>query len=273
MPKEIYLTRVGMTMSEGVVAEWFIADGESVKQGELLYRLETEKVDMEVDADHSGTVKHLVEPGVTREPGDVVGWIYEAGETIPDVLPKGEKLAADDMPVADEGGCRSVGARFSDTRARRSPRSAGCGRRPGESRDRRPHPRFAGCAEACGRTGSRARGHSRHRARGPDRRGGRASGRQPGERAGCRSGSGQGIAAGEAARPGARCRSRHRRGHRARRAHHQGRCRSGSARASDRWARARSRRRDPPPVRRSRCAACARRSAIGCIRASSPRLN
>jgi pyruvate dehydrogenase E2 component (dihydrolipoamide acetyltransferase) len=103
VPQEIYLTRVGMTMSEGVVAEWFVPDGGKVQQGELLYRLETEKIDMEVDADHTGTVRHLVDVNVTREPGDVVGWIYEAGESIPDELPEGKKLSPDQMPVVEEG--------------------------------------------------------------------------------------------------------------------------------------------------------------------------
>jgi pyruvate dehydrogenase E2 component (dihydrolipoamide acetyltransferase) len=104
VPKEIYLTRVGMTMSEGIVSEWLVADGAEVKKGELLYRLETEKVDMEVDADDTGTVKHIVEVGVTCEPGDVVGWIYEPGEEIPAVLPQGAKLDPEDMAVADEEG-------------------------------------------------------------------------------------------------------------------------------------------------------------------------
>ncbi|HIF92667.1 MAG TPA: biotin/lipoyl-binding protein [Myxococcales bacterium] len=101
MANEIYLTRVGMTMTEGVVAEWFVADGDPVAKGELLYRLETEKVELDVDADDSGTVKHLVGAGTTCEPGDVVGWIYAAGEEIPDALPTGEKLASDDMPVPE----------------------------------------------------------------------------------------------------------------------------------------------------------------------------
>jgi len=100
MPNEIYLTRVGMTMTEGVVSEWFIADGDSVKKGELLYHLETEKVELEIDADNDGIVKHLVEAGVTCEPGDVIGWIYPSNEAIPDVLPRGEKLTGDDVPVS-----------------------------------------------------------------------------------------------------------------------------------------------------------------------------
>ena len=87
MPAEIYLVKVGMTMHEGTVEEWYVADGDRVEPGEMLYRLETEKVNLDVDAEVSGTVKHLAGEGTTLEPGDVVGYIYTDGETIPDVLP------------------------------------------------------------------------------------------------------------------------------------------------------------------------------------------
>lgn len=94
MPTEIYLVKVGMNMTEGVVEEWYIEDGGSVEKGELLYRLETEKVNLDVDAEASGTVRHLVGEGVTMKPGDVVGYIYAQGEAIPDVLPGAGGAAA-----------------------------------------------------------------------------------------------------------------------------------------------------------------------------------
>lgn len=83
MATEIYLVKVGMSMTEGVVEEWYIADGDRVETGELLYRLETEKVNLDVDAEASGIVKHLVGEGITMEPGDVVGYIFADGEEIP----------------------------------------------------------------------------------------------------------------------------------------------------------------------------------------------
>ena len=86
MATEIYLVKVGMSMTEGVVEEWYIADGDRVTVGELLYRLETEKVNLDVDAEADGIVKHLVAEGVTMEPGDVVGYIFADGEEIPDDL-------------------------------------------------------------------------------------------------------------------------------------------------------------------------------------------
>ena len=76
MPREIYLVKVGMTMTEGMVSEWFIADGAKVKKGEMLYSLETEKVNLDVDAEMDGYVKHTAEAGVMLAPGDVVGYIF-----------------------------------------------------------------------------------------------------------------------------------------------------------------------------------------------------
>ena len=87
MPTEIYLVKVGMNMTEGVVEEWYIPDGGAVEVGEFIYRLETEKVNLDVDAEVAGIVKHLVPEGESMKPGDVVGYVFAADEPIPDDLP------------------------------------------------------------------------------------------------------------------------------------------------------------------------------------------
>ena len=104
MPTEVYLVKVGMNMTEGVVEEWYIADGDRVEEGQLLYRLETEKVNLDVDAEASGIVKHLVGEGEPKEPGDVVGYIFADGEEIPADLgaaaPAPAAAAAPETPAA-----------------------------------------------------------------------------------------------------------------------------------------------------------------------------
>jgi len=94
MATEIYLVKVGMTMTEGIVEEWCVPDGGHVEQGQLLYRLETEKINLDVDADATGTVKHAVAAGVTMKPGDVVGYIYAPGEAIPSTGPSAAAAVA-----------------------------------------------------------------------------------------------------------------------------------------------------------------------------------
>ena len=101
LPKEIYLVKVGMNMTEGVVEEWYVADGASVNAGDMLYRLETEKVNLDVDAEADGVVKHLVEEGVTMKPGDVVGYIYAADEPVPEVLPADDNANATSAAAVD----------------------------------------------------------------------------------------------------------------------------------------------------------------------------
>ena len=102
MPKEIYLVKVGMSMTEGMVSEWFIPDGGEVKKGELVYALETEKVNLDVDAEYDGIVKHAVEVGVTLKPGDVVGHIFEVGEEIPADIGKADGEISPESLITNE---------------------------------------------------------------------------------------------------------------------------------------------------------------------------
>src|SRR5215468_7430848 len=99
MPREIFLVKVGMTMTEGMVEEWYVPDGGHVEKGQLLYRLETEKVNLDVDADASGTVRHGVAVGVTMKPGDVIGFIYETDEAVPARAPAQKSAAVTAAPV------------------------------------------------------------------------------------------------------------------------------------------------------------------------------
>jgi pyruvate dehydrogenase E2 component (dihydrolipoamide acetyltransferase) len=122
MPTEVYLVKVGMNMTEGVVEEWYIPDGGMVTKGELLYRLETEKVNLDVDAEASGTVRHLVTEGITREPGDVVGYIYAPGEAIPESLMSASTPAPTAAEEAQTGLALSTRATAaSDGRIKASP--------------------------------------------------------------------------------------------------------------------------------------------------------
>jgi pyruvate dehydrogenase E2 component (dihydrolipoamide acetyltransferase) len=70
-------------MEEGTVAEWLVPDGSPVTTGQVVYRLETDKVETEVEAEGDGVLHQLVAEGTTLEPGAVVGWLVAAGESAP----------------------------------------------------------------------------------------------------------------------------------------------------------------------------------------------
>jgi pyruvate/2-oxoglutarate dehydrogenase complex dihydrolipoamide acyltransferase (E2) component len=72
---EVLLPKLGFSMNEGVFAEWLVADGASVKEGEPLFALESDKSTNEVESPASGTLKILKETGETYEVGTVLGII------------------------------------------------------------------------------------------------------------------------------------------------------------------------------------------------------
>lgn len=75
MATEILLPKLGFSMNEGVLSEWLIADGGTVKEGEPLFSLESDKSTNEVESPASGTLKILKETGETYEVGTVLGLI------------------------------------------------------------------------------------------------------------------------------------------------------------------------------------------------------
>lgn len=98
MATEIIIPKLGMTMEEGTVAEWLVPDGAEVQAGQPVYRLETEKIEMEVEAEAAGTVRHVVASGTTLPPGAVVGYLLAAGERMPEGVPAAAPVEAGTAP-------------------------------------------------------------------------------------------------------------------------------------------------------------------------------
>jgi pyruvate/2-oxoglutarate dehydrogenase complex dihydrolipoamide acyltransferase (E2) component len=63
MAVDVLLPKIGFSMNEGVVAEWLVADGGQVTEGQPLFSLESDKSTNEVDAPASGTLKIVVAAG------------------------------------------------------------------------------------------------------------------------------------------------------------------------------------------------------------------
>ncbi len=75
MTTQILLPKIGFSMNEGTLAEWLVADGAQVSEGQPLYALESEKATEEVEAPASGTLKIIAQPGQLYQVGDVLGEI------------------------------------------------------------------------------------------------------------------------------------------------------------------------------------------------------
>jgi pyruvate/2-oxoglutarate dehydrogenase complex dihydrolipoamide acyltransferase (E2) component len=70
---DIILPKWGMTMQDAVIAEWFVAVGDAVSEGQSVALIETEKVETELEAPAAGTVTDLLYgAGDTAEVGSVI---------------------------------------------------------------------------------------------------------------------------------------------------------------------------------------------------------
>ena len=75
MAVEILLPKIGFSMNEGQIAEWLVADGSDVKEGDPLFSLEADKSTNEVEAPASGKLRIVAQTGETYEVGTVLGYI------------------------------------------------------------------------------------------------------------------------------------------------------------------------------------------------------
>lgn len=75
MTIEIQIPKLAVSMIEGTITEWVAKDGDQVAEGDVLYVLETEKVEQEIESPASGKLCCIGEPGETYPIGFVVGRI------------------------------------------------------------------------------------------------------------------------------------------------------------------------------------------------------
>ncbi len=79
MPWEIKVPMLGESVLEATIGRWLKREGDTVKVGEPLVELETEKVNAEIPADESGVLQRIIrKEGDTVKPGDVIGILVES---------------------------------------------------------------------------------------------------------------------------------------------------------------------------------------------------
>ena len=75
MSTPLTIPRLEMAMTEGVLAEWLVADGAQVNEGDPIYVLETGKAVQEVQAPVSGRLMQKAQAGETYPVGTDIGEI------------------------------------------------------------------------------------------------------------------------------------------------------------------------------------------------------
>lgn len=77
---EVILPKVDMDMDSGVIVAWKVAEGDVVREGDIVFEMETGKALMEVEAPGTGVIRGLAK--ITGEPvaiGTPVAWIDSDG--------------------------------------------------------------------------------------------------------------------------------------------------------------------------------------------------
>lgn len=75
MATPINIPKLGVSMTEGTLVEWLVADGDTVAAGDELYRIETDKVENDIEAPVAGVVHLSGEEGETYDVGTQIGSI------------------------------------------------------------------------------------------------------------------------------------------------------------------------------------------------------
>ena len=77
MTHEVIMPKTGMYEGSVTLTEWLVEDGGEVVAGEPLFVMESDKAEMEIEAEFSGRVHHEAEPGLEAPIGTRIGVIVE----------------------------------------------------------------------------------------------------------------------------------------------------------------------------------------------------
>ncbi len=107
MAEVILMPRLSDTMTEGVIAAWHKKVGDSVKKGDLLAEIETDKATMELESYQEGTILHLGgDKGSKLQVNDLLAIIGKQGEDVSALVAEhsgsGNQKSADAQPTSNE---------------------------------------------------------------------------------------------------------------------------------------------------------------------------
>lgn len=113
MAVQFRLAALGHTMEKGRLLEWFVAEGGTIKEGEPLLTVETDKAAVDVNAPISGVLLRIVGQVDEEYPvGATLAWIGEKGEEVPDTLEPTAAVAA--KPISAEKRVTPVARRLAE---------------------------------------------------------------------------------------------------------------------------------------------------------------
>jgi len=83
MSTEFIMPKLGLTMEEGTILEWLVEDGAEITAGMPVLRIETDKVESDVESPASGRFHRLGTQGEAYPCGALIGYLLADGEEVP----------------------------------------------------------------------------------------------------------------------------------------------------------------------------------------------
>lgn len=110
MAFEIKMPQLGLTMEEGTVAKWLKQEGDSVKKGDVLLEITTDKLTSEIESEADGVLLKIVaEEGEDVPVKGLLGYIGEAGEQIAQASAPAAAPAPTSTPVPAPAAAKQAG--------------------------------------------------------------------------------------------------------------------------------------------------------------------
>ena len=98
MAETVIMPKLGLQMTVGLITEWHVAEGDTVRKGDPLFAVETDKLASEVESTADGVVLQIVAPEGSEVPvAEPVCYIGQPGER-PGGAPAAETPAAPEAP-------------------------------------------------------------------------------------------------------------------------------------------------------------------------------
>jgi pyruvate/2-oxoglutarate dehydrogenase complex dihydrolipoamide acyltransferase (E2) component len=119
MPHDVTMPQLGMAQDAGKIVSWLKAPGDKVAKGDALFEVETDKATMEVEAQASGYLTHVMaQEGQDVPVGQVIAHISDSADAAdtapegrtatesptPDSLPDGREITMPQLGMAQDSG-------------------------------------------------------------------------------------------------------------------------------------------------------------------------
>ena len=110
---EVIMPKMGDAMEEGTLLQWKVPDGATVSAGDVIAEIETDKSNVEVEAEDAGPIRFSAQPGAVVPVGTVIATIGEEAPTKEASSPAAPPAPAAAKPAASSPVAARPSARVS----------------------------------------------------------------------------------------------------------------------------------------------------------------